>query len=214
MAFEPQTDTRSRILAEAEHCFAVEGYDGVSMRQIAEAAGVTKANIYYYFRDKESLYLEVLQADMEAFIGALTVAAAVPGTCRQRVASVADAFSHIMRDKTSIIQLTLRQFGGLEPELRGLVNRYREELILPIAGLLAEGVRSGELRALDPALAAFSFLGMLSIFQASYLLDIPLHRPVAEALDEAVALFFDGAAATTGGCATHSAGAALPWVTR
>ncbi len=195
MTFQPQTDTRSRILAEAEQRFAAQGYEGASMREIAEASGVTKANIYYYFRDKESLYLEVLQADMEALITALETAAATAGTCRQRVASIAGAFSQIMREKTSVIQLALRQFGGLEPQMRGLVQRYRQDLVRPIAGVLAQGVDTGELRPLDPGLAAVSFLGMLSIFEASYLLGIPLDRPNAQALDGAVSLFFDGTAA-------------------
>lgn len=208
MTLLPHTDTRSRILAEAEHRFAAQGYDGVSMREIAEASGVTKANIYYYFRDKESLYLEVLQADMVALIGALNAAAAAPGSCRQRVTSVAGAFSQIMREKTSLIQLTLRQFGGLEPQLRGLVNRYRQDLVRPIASVLQQGVANGELRALDPWLAAVSFLGMLSIFQASYLLDIPLDRPDGMALDKAVALFFDGCATPLGGAAAQAGGAA------
>ena len=45
-------DLRARILAEATRLFVVYGYNGISMREIAEAVGVSKAGQYYHFKDK------------------------------------------------------------------------------------------------------------------------------------------------------------------
>jgi AcrR family transcriptional regulator len=195
MALQTTPDTKARILAEAERLFAAGGYDGVSMREIAEACGVTKANIYYYFRDKESLYLEILQADMEALVSALDRATQVDGSCRERIARLARAYWTLMREKDNLIRLTLRQFGGLEKELQGLVFRYQDEIVRPVEGVLADGVRSGELRPLNTRLAATSLLGMLSIYVAGRLLQLPLDQPLDQAVTQTVDLFFDGAAA-------------------
>ncbi len=41
--------------------FSVHGYDGVSMRRIADAAGVSKANIYHHFASKEALYFAIMR---------------------------------------------------------------------------------------------------------------------------------------------------------
>ncbi len=53
--------TKERILRVAERLFAEHGYDGVSMRSLAAAAGVQLALLSYYFRSKEGLYRAVFQ---------------------------------------------------------------------------------------------------------------------------------------------------------
>ena len=198
MTFQVVPATRGRILAEAERLFAVNGYDGVSMREIAEASSVTKANIYYYFKDKESLYLEVLQTDMAALVAALDEAGSGGGTCRERITRLARTYWDLMRAKNSLIRLTLRQFGGLERELRGLVVRYQDELLRPIVSVLDDGVRTGELRPLNARLAAAVFLGMVSVFVASHLLEIAMDQSPEETVSGTVDLFFEGAAAYRG----------------
>jgi AcrR family transcriptional regulator len=49
-----QTDTQETILKAASRLFASQGY-AVSMREVAAAVGVTVANLYYHFKDKEDL---------------------------------------------------------------------------------------------------------------------------------------------------------------
>ena len=50
-------DTRERILDVALDLFTEQGYDGTSLRQIAEQLGVTKAALYYHFESKEDILL-------------------------------------------------------------------------------------------------------------------------------------------------------------
>lgn len=52
-------ETRKKILEAARKLFAEKGYDGVSMEDIAQASGVRKSLIYYYFESKEVLFEEV-----------------------------------------------------------------------------------------------------------------------------------------------------------
>jgi AcrR family transcriptional regulator len=47
--------TRERILDAALELFVAQGYDGTSLRQIAEQLGVTKAALYYHFESKEAI---------------------------------------------------------------------------------------------------------------------------------------------------------------
>ena len=53
-------ENSSKILAAAEAEFVKHGFKGTSMQTIADAAGLPKANILYYFTNKASLYSEVL----------------------------------------------------------------------------------------------------------------------------------------------------------
>jgi AcrR family transcriptional regulator len=65
---EQAEQTRDEVLRTARRLFAERGYDGTSLQQIADTMGVTKANVYYYFRTKEAL----LQALLDPFVRALT----------------------------------------------------------------------------------------------------------------------------------------------
>ena len=60
MAERDAQRTREAILAAAENLFAREGFDGASMQQIGEAAGVARSTPAYFFRSKEALYEAVL----------------------------------------------------------------------------------------------------------------------------------------------------------
>ncbi|MBS1272224.1 MAG: HTH-type transcriptional repressor NicS [Candidatus Marinimicrobia bacterium] len=62
-------NNRQKIIDAATHLFASKGYNGVSVREIAEEASVTKPVIYYYFDNKKDLHDNILQeafADMTA----------------------------------------------------------------------------------------------------------------------------------------------------
>jgi TetR/AcrR family transcriptional regulator len=62
---EKTEETRQRILEAAEIAFAARGFGGANMREIAEAAGVNKFMLYYYFDNKETLYTTVLQSNLQ-----------------------------------------------------------------------------------------------------------------------------------------------------
>src|SRR3989304_2945717 len=65
------TSARPAILAAARHLFAERGFAGTSMREIAEAAGVSKAAIYHHFRDKRRLYRELLDEGINTLTAAM-----------------------------------------------------------------------------------------------------------------------------------------------
>jgi TetR/AcrR family transcriptional regulator, regulator of cefoperazone and chloramphenicol sensitivity len=58
---EDGSDAKQRLLMAAEEIFADYGYEGASVRQICNKAGVNIAGVNYYFGDKENLYVEAVK---------------------------------------------------------------------------------------------------------------------------------------------------------
>src|SRR3712207_214617 len=56
---------RDRVLDVATVLFRDFGFTGVSMSQISDRAGMTKAALYYHFRDKEDLFASVFEREIE-----------------------------------------------------------------------------------------------------------------------------------------------------
>ena len=58
----PQDESvRERLLVSASRLFAQKGYAGTTVREIVDAAGVTKPVLYYYFGNKEGIYLALMK---------------------------------------------------------------------------------------------------------------------------------------------------------
>jgi AcrR family transcriptional regulator len=60
-----RTDTRARIQAVALELFTERGYEGTSLREIAERLGVTKAALYYHFKSKEEIVSSFVEDGMK-----------------------------------------------------------------------------------------------------------------------------------------------------
>ena len=80
---------RERIIAAATELFGAKGYSDVSMADVARAAGVTKAALYYHFADKSDLYTTVALARIESIHAAMDAAANEGGTLEERLVRLA-----------------------------------------------------------------------------------------------------------------------------
>lgn len=67
---QSDADARQRLLDAAGPLFAARGYDGTTVREIVEAAGVNLAAVNYYFRGKQGLYNAVLTEGYAALLAA------------------------------------------------------------------------------------------------------------------------------------------------
>ena len=67
------------IITSAEKIFADMGYAGATMQQIADAAGLPKANLHYYFPTKEILYRNVIDKIFNLWLEAADIFDAAEG---------------------------------------------------------------------------------------------------------------------------------------
>ena len=178
---------KARILDEAAALFVTHGYHGLSMRQIAEAVGVSKAGLYYHFEDKEALFLAILLHHIARVGELVDEARAEGGGARDQVRRLLTQILSHMRGSQRFIRLAEQDAASLSPEsLQRMHAAYRERFTGPIEAMLASGVASGELRSLDPRQATWLLLGM-----AFSGLSTPAEK-VADAVALIERVFFEG----------------------
>src|ERR1700722_18102027 len=101
--------TARRIVATAEDIFAEQGLAGARMDEIARAAKVNKALLYYYFRSKEELYrfvLEALLSQLGARVGDPATATSSP---RKKMAAVVNHFFDFVQQHPNYPRLMQRE---------------------------------------------------------------------------------------------------------
>lgn len=173
-----QEDTVRRIIAGATKVFAASGYSGASVDEIAAAAGVNKATIYYHVGDKEALYGAVLHD-------------VIGSTVAKVAANLSDEQSPEEKLSTYIrgIAATVEGYPPLPPVMmravesggRNLPQEVATDLVLIFGMLLAileEGEDKGVFARANPFVVYLMILGALAF-----------HRNVEATWDEQKELF-------------------------
>ena len=146
-------ESRAAILKAAVHEFAREGVAGARTDAIARFAGVNKALLYYYFKDKEALYEAVLD---EVFGG---VRAAIHNALSQKIsprerlkAYVRAHFDYIASNPLypRLAQAEFLRAGNDSTRVQRVSKNYFWPTFADLAALLSEGMKTGDFRSVDP----------------------------------------------------------------
>lgn len=184
----PKTSTRERALQAADRLWSERGVRGASLEDIARDAAITKPTLYYYFSGKAGLFTEVVCSVLEQHGGGLRTATRSAPTSRERLIAAA---AYLIRAQCSAPRL-LREAGvpltiDQQSQTRSAFFRH---FFSPLQQVLDEGVRGGELRAIDTAFTAQALLNLIEPWTAREAR--PGGRNAEQLAADIVALVVDG----------------------
>jgi len=163
--------SRAAILDAAVKEFSREGIAGARTDAIAARAHVNKALLYYYFKDKETLYGAVLDHVFGGLTAAIMEALARDLPPREKILAYAGAhFDYIAQHPLypRIVQGEMMRAGrGGAPHLERIAKRYFQPLFTKLAALLREGEVKGEFRAVDALHFIPSMIAMIVFYFTS-----------------------------------------------
>lgn len=152
-----------KILDAAESLFASHGVDGVSIREIAEAAGISKATVFHHFDSKEALYQAVVRRSCKGIVALVAqMAAREDGN---PLASLADYRRHDLQETLAhadVVRLVLRELTlGRDDQARQLTEEVFGEHFVQLRRLIKKAQYAGELKTdMDAGLAAVSVVSI------------------------------------------------------
>ena len=157
---------RERIIVTATGMFVQRGYEGVAMREIAAACGITKAALYYHFDGKADLLNAIFNTYL-AEIAEVVEASASHGSGEPRLRWLVEHLFALPPQQRAIMRLAMHEVGQLRPEQRAAFGAdYRARFLGPLQQIIAEGTAIGDFRSKDPGLVVWLLLGMLYPFFA------------------------------------------------
>jgi TetR/AcrR family transcriptional regulator len=139
----------AHILAAAERVFAGAGFAGATMAAIAEAAGLPKANLHYYFGSKQDLYRAVLAQTLQDWLEPTHVITpeADPKAAIETYIRAKMALS-VQRPHASRVFANELLHGA--PVVKGLLETELRDLVQRKAKVIAQWVRAGRMAPVDP----------------------------------------------------------------
>lgn len=155
---------KTAILRAAVMVMGEDGYEGASMRDMAQRAGVSVAALYYHFPSKHELLHEFLDEAYDVIIrrverrleGAGTTATA---RLDEMVATLIASYVH---DDFALMASTvaLREYARLEPSARDAVDEKRHRIMGRMVDIVEEGIASGEFVTDEPAEVGRAIIGL------------------------------------------------------
>ncbi len=152
-----------QIIRIATRLFARHGYDGTSLRDIAEEAKITKAALYYHFPNKEALYQRIVLDSLRALIETVRDAMDAAPTPLDKVRQFMLVSADIMesdRDKWMAGSNIFWTVG--ESEYRSLNIALRNEYEALLRSAIADAIAAGQFRPCNVAMTGRLFLSLLS----------------------------------------------------
>lgn len=192
MVASDQAAGRQCILDQAQQLFLAHGYHGVSIRDIVQACGLSNAALYYHFGNKQSLFVEVFKNYVAVLVQQLHEAGAGKGSCRERLASMAETHAHFMLKSHCELHTLIRDLMQCDSEeIRKLIPEAKGQIPSMFATVLGEGIAGGEIRPVDTQRVSVLLLGMISSLTAHRTYD-RAGETLAEDVDLAIDTLFDG----------------------
>ena len=154
---------RAAILDAAKRLFVLQGFDGVSMDQIAAEAGVSKLTVYSHFGDKDRLFAEAVRAHCEQGMPTRLFEPHPGVPLRERLTDIGEAFFAMIMTPEAIaghrILCSPQITGSHMPAMFWEAGPQRVQN--GFTALLERRIAAGELEVEDPARAASQFFTLL-----------------------------------------------------
>ena len=153
---------RDQILSTAKGLFLLHGYHGLSMREISESVGVSKAALYYHFKDKEELFVAILTKNLEEIERNIDLIQAKPISFKAKIAQFIEYIFKEPVDQRAIIRLASQEMAQLGVETRkSFGEAYQNKFTGKLQKIIQDGILAGELLPVDPVIANRALLGIL-----------------------------------------------------
>jgi AcrR family transcriptional regulator len=156
----PHPDGRVRAAAVA--LFAVKGFHGTGIRELADAAGLSSATLYHYIGTKEDLLVDIMQTSLDRL---LTAAGQVLTESPSPVAAMSGlvqthVVAHALRQAETVVVDT--ELRALSPERRRPIVALRDEYEDLWESVIEKGQASGSFQVPDASVARLALLQMCS----------------------------------------------------
>jgi AcrR family transcriptional regulator len=162
IAFTGQTEFPSRIerrteqvVSAAVKCFAANGYHSTTIKEIAEAAGVSTGLIYSYVKDKEELLLLVFRAIFRRYQEEIPKKLEGVKDPLKRFCAALRAYCEAVGSNVGATAVGYRESNSLNPANRDIVKALELETNKLVAGTVQDCMKAGYFRSCNADLTTF-----------------------------------------------------------
>ena len=155
---------RHRLLSAATELFSRKGYSATTTREIVAAAEVTKPVLYYYFRNKEGIYLELIRGAFTKFDALLDASRGEKGSATKKLLRLSDQVFSLFMENLEVSRLMYSIYYGPHQGAPFFdFDTYHLKFQDTICQLVKEGKRQGEFHQGNAENMMWAILGAVNV---------------------------------------------------
>ena len=163
-AAAPDTAARARLLASATALFNRKGYAAATVREIVADAGVTKPVLYYYFRSKEGIFLELMGGAFAQFDALLDAFEEDGESATARLVLLADRVYALFAEHVEVARLMYSIYYGPPQGAPPFdFDAYHLRFQEAVRRIVEAGIRRGELRRGKAEVSTWAVIGAINV---------------------------------------------------
>ena len=163
------TNGRNNILRSARDTFASKGFDGASIRDIAQTAGLSLSALYYYFPSKQEALYELIHTAYTWYIEhSRAVITEVGDDPTEQLAVTVRYLARYRIANVSVSTVVLRDSGRLDGENAAKVKAVQREAREVLSDIIDSGVEAGTFRIGESQLATRAILSICNSLSIWY----------------------------------------------
>ncbi|MBI2424446.1 MAG: TetR/AcrR family transcriptional regulator [Candidatus Hydrogenedentes bacterium] len=157
-------EAETKLLESALQLFSEKGYEGTSIREIIEGAGVTRPVLYYYFENKEDLFKRLVQSRFSSVVAQIEEVIRQTQSCRERlIGAICQSFL-LSEEHPEALRLILQVFFSPPQQGPSLdKNQMMRQRFRLIEHIMRDGLENEELSGGDAQSLALVFLGIMDM---------------------------------------------------
>lgn len=158
------SESRQQILDAALELFAQKGYATTTVREILDTVGITAPSLYYYFGNKEGLYMELMQTHCARIDEALASHTHTASSAKHRLKDLVDKiFLHVIEDKDFFRLMFAIYYGPSEGAPYCDFISYHVKFHAAIKQIIQDGIVSGEFQPGNPGHMTWVIRGVVQL---------------------------------------------------
>lgn len=169
-------DVQIEILSAATKIFIEKGKSGARMQEIADAAGVNKMLLHYYFKNKDQLFHEVLKNTLIEFYNSVFRLSFQEKSFKDNLALFIDKHFEFLYEKKNVLGFLSWEFRNNEKEIREMIINIFQKIgdgpISDFTNKLREATENGEIKEIN----AKDFMLNLYSLNAFFFIAFPFIR--------------------------------------
>jgi TetR/AcrR family transcriptional regulator, biofilm operon repressor len=156
---------KDKIGKVAMQCFAKYGLDKTTLDDIAKAVGLNKASLYYYYKNKEDIFLEVAIKEGQDFLNALQAKVLEKKGTSQRISFYLHGRTNYYKNVLNMNRVSSETLNKMLPKFFELFDEVMKLEMKFLAVLIKEGIKSGELVKVNADKLATALIDMNDAFK-------------------------------------------------
>lgn len=148
---EPKENRKEEIFSAAVKCFNKNGYYKASMDMIAETAKMTKRGLYYHFKSKDELFIELFHYMNKQYYEQIPSYVSEVADPEERILMFLKIANRVLKENTDFLKFSheFMSIGIRKPAIREVMTSYYREQVKKVRSIIDKGIQFGQFAPVD-----------------------------------------------------------------